>query len=219
MPPATDQQRSPAALTTLRREESLAVSAQGGSLSAFGELVTIFQPRLYNFLLRRTRHASDAEELAQETFVRAWERLDRYDSRWRFSTWLFTIAARLAVSHHRRERRMVHVDQHQSEQSYACDPNERMHRSELRSVIWDLAADVLTDTQHTALWLKYAEDASIRDIATILGKSEVTVRVTLFRARESLARHLHPDGRVRSASSSASQVPDWLGSQLEGVTA
>ncbi|MEE8146382.1 MAG: sigma-70 family RNA polymerase sigma factor, partial [Longimicrobiales bacterium] len=77
---------------------TLVSRAQTGSLSSFAELVARFEGRLFNFLLRRTRCVADAEDLAQDTFVRAWQRIRRYDPRWRFSTWLFTIAHRLAVT-------------------------------------------------------------------------------------------------------------------------
>ena len=77
--------------------EELACRAQAGSLPSFAKLVERYQGRLYNFLLRRVGHADDAEDLAQDTFVRAWERIDRYRTTWRFSTWLFTIGSRLAI--------------------------------------------------------------------------------------------------------------------------
>ena len=73
--------------------------AQHGSLPCFAELVKRFEGRLFNFLVRRTVTTHDAEDLVQDAFVRAWQRIDQYDPRWQFSTWLFTIANRLAITH------------------------------------------------------------------------------------------------------------------------
>ncbi len=92
----------------------LVTRAKAGSLPAFADLVARFEDRLFNFLVRRTGRIADAEDLTQETFVCAWEQIDRYDPRWQFSTWLFTIARRLTVTHYRRaevaRRAMVAAD-------------------------------------------------------------------------------------------------------------
>ena len=90
-----------AAVLTVSDEE-LARRARGGCHQSFGELMKRFQVRLLRFLQRRLRSTADAEDLLQETFVRAYQRLERYDETRPFGTWLFTIAHRLAVSHHRR---------------------------------------------------------------------------------------------------------------------
>ncbi len=84
---------------------ALAARARSGCLTSFTELVERFEGRLFNFLLRRTRSIADAEDLAQETFVRAWRAIGQYNPRWQFSTWLFTIAHRLAVTEYRRRSR------------------------------------------------------------------------------------------------------------------
>src|SRR5262249_49655709 len=84
--------------------EDLADRAAAGSVESFGELVTRYELRLFNFLLRKRAWRTDAEALTQDALVRAWERIGSYDRRWRFSTWLFTIASRMAVSHYRRQR-------------------------------------------------------------------------------------------------------------------
>lgn len=173
--------------------EDLAILAQGGSLDAYAELVTRFQGRLYNFLLRRTRRAVDAEDLAQEAFVRAWQRLQSYDPRWRFSTWLFTIAQRLAIGNYRRQRREVELSC--PERVTNGRPEEKLERNETRlgaGRIWALAERVLSEDQRTALWLRYAEDLAISEIAIVMGKSQVGIRVSLFRARQTLAAAIEP---------------------------
>jgi len=170
-----------------RTAEELAVMAARENLAAFSELVVRFEARLYNFLLRRVSSRTDAEDLTQEAFVRAWERIESYDPTWRFSTWLFTIASRLAVSQHRRSHPTAHIES--EEQVRDAQPDDRDAERDVRDGghLWILAMVVLKPEQHTALWLRYAEDMSIGEIAQVLGKTHVGVRVCLFRARQALA--------------------------------
>jgi len=177
-----------------RTAEELAVMAQRDNVAAFGELVVRFEGRLFNFLLRRVASRVDAEDLTQEAFVRSWERIASYDPTWRFSTWLFTIASRLAVSEHRRRRPMLVIES--AEQVGRCDADlasaeQSQHGG---SRLWALAQVVLREDQHTALWLRYAEDMTIGEIAKVMGKTHVGVRVALFRARQTLAQAARGSG-------------------------
>jgi RNA polymerase sigma-70 factor (ECF subfamily) len=172
--------------------EELALRAQRGSRAAFSELVERFEGRLFNFLLRRVGSAADAEDLAQDAFVRAWQRIGTYKSDWRFSTWLFTIALRLAVSKARRtpaRPRLIRDDQAVSEPS-AADGEAGRGR------IWALVEETLTPEQQTAVWLRYVEDLAMKDIARVLGRSQVSVRVMLFRARALLAEQIRLEPAV-----------------------
>ncbi|MEX2218970.1 MAG: sigma-70 family RNA polymerase sigma factor [Phycisphaerales bacterium] len=173
--------------------EQLALRAQQGSLEAFAALVEHFEERLFNFLLRRVGCPADAEDIAQETFVRAWQRIGQYKPRWRFSTWLFTIGSRLAASKYRDGRRpplRLVGDEAGAVRNAPPAGAERLAGLEDRGRAWAMAADLLTPEQHTAMWLRYAEDMAIVEIARVLGKSQVGVRVMLFRARNVLAARL-----------------------------
>jgi len=192
--------RGPAAAPTGGSPEQLALEAQRGSLTAFTGLVAIFEGRLFNFLLRRVGSRADAEDLTQESFVRAWEQIARYDSRWRFSTWLFTIASRLVISNHRRRR--VTVRLHEQDDSLTTTTGPTTGGDGEGDRLWKLAGEVLGDDQHTALWLRYVEDLSVGEIARVLGKTQVGVRVTLFRARQRLLEHL--DGSLSGESAEGS---------------
>ncbi len=177
--------------------EELAVRAQQGGANAvacFGELVTRFHTRLFNFLLRRTRSRSDAEELTQEAFTRAWERLHSYDPSWKFSTWLYTIAARLAVSKHRKLHREVVVESFDRAGGIDLDRLAQHEDRRAGLMLWTVAEQELSRDQYTALWLRYVEDMSIGEIARVLGKAEVGVRVSLFRARAALAKRAQREG-------------------------
>lgn len=170
--------------------EELALRAQGGSMPAFAELVDRFEGRLYNFLLRRVGSPADAEDLTQETFLRAWQRIGRYKPAWRFSTWLFTIGTRLAVSHSRRRPSPAAPVREDHPARPADGIGAAAQRGEERTRIWALVDEVLTPEQRAAVWLRYVEGMAIKDIACVTGRTQVSVRVLLFRARALLAERL-----------------------------
>ena len=164
--------------------------AQSGSLPCFAELVKRFEGRLFNFLRRRTGSTHDAEDLVQDAFVRAWQRIDQYDARWQFSTWLFTIAHRLAITHgRRRQREVTWAEGSDVPTVERDDPARAVDDREQCGLLWDTADRILSESQRMVLWLRYAEELSNKEIARVLGRSQISVRVTLFRAREALAAH------------------------------
>ncbi len=152
-----------------------------------------FRERLYNFLLRRVGSPADAEDLTQDAFVRAWERISTYKPGMTFSTWLFTIALRQAAAEYRRRRptAALGVEHHGSGREE--DPADGTADREEARRVWAMADEVLTPDQRSAVWLRYAEGMSVCDIASVMRRSHVGVRVLLFRARERLARGMETE--------------------------
>jgi len=192
-------------------DEDLAREAQRGRVEAFEELVRRYQVPLVRFL-RRLGSAQDAEDLTQDTFVRAYENLHRYRPSWRFSTWLFTIARRLCLNRNRRRRPTSDTDALKSVPSTAASPSEAVADEEDRFRLWDRAAVVLTTPQMTALWLHYVEEMPLREVAGVLGRTRVAVKTMLFRARKRLLPFLDepeggPAGGSRRSSSSKCACP------------
>jgi len=173
--------------------EQLAGRAQSGCSASFGQLVERFHNRLLNFLVQRTNGSADAEDLVQETFIRAWKNIRQFNPRWKFSTWLYSIATRLAVDHHRARKPVQIAGDHDQPLRLHADPTRAIEMHEQHGNIWTAASKLLTDGQRTALWLRYAEDLSMKDIARAMGKSQISVRVMLFRARSILAKELGAD--------------------------
>ena len=166
--------------------EELARRSQGGCPAAFAELVERYGTRLFKFLRYKTNSPHDTEDLVQDTFVKAYENIHRYKDTWKFSTWLFTIATRLAYSHFRRSRSFQTVGRIESS---APEPGQMIVEKETQQSLWALARG-LSMNQYQALWLKYGQDMSIKEIATVLRKSQVNVKVLLYRARINLAKRL-----------------------------
>jgi len=192
--------------------ERLVRSAQAGSKVAFDALVERYAGALFNFLNLRIGSAADAEEVAQETFLRAWQKIERYDSRWSFSTWLFTLGKRLAASRLRRSTLPTVALDAADQVTDAHEPSRLACDREESRNLWDLATRILNPDQRSVLWLRYAEDLPIDQVARILGRRATTVRVLLFRARAKLAQRMQRDDRMsdepheRSSFSSLSKA-------------
>jgi RNA polymerase sigma-70 factor (ECF subfamily) len=169
------------------RIAELVRQAVKGSEEAFAALVHEFVPRLWHYLLAGGTPAQDIDDVVQEAFLRAHRAIATYDERYCFSTWLFTIARREAVNLRRKQRPAVAL----SEQPEPCAP-EAPSRMEARE-IWAVARRALDKRQYEAIWLRYAEDLTPREIATVMGISAVHVRVLLHRARCRLARCLEQE--------------------------
>jgi len=166
--------------------EQLAWRTQQGNRAAFAELIDRYNTRLLLFLSHKMNNRHDAEDLVQDTFARAYKNIHLYNERWQFSTWLFTIARRLASSHYRRIRKISVEDRPAAP---SLDPAQLVSAQEGRQNLWALARQ-LPESQFRALWLKYSEDMSIKQIAGVLGKSQVAAKVLLYRARVNLAQRL-----------------------------
>lgn len=167
-------------------DEELASKIVDGSRSLFEELVSRYSIRLFYFLRHRAETDQDIEDLVQETFFKAFKGIGRFNPEWKFSTWLYTIASREAVSRYRSNKKMIHNPALTSSQP---GPEEIVIRKEESQNIWELAA-TLPKKEYEALWLFYAEEMPIKDIARITKKSPITVRVLLYRARSKLAQRI-----------------------------
>jgi RNA polymerase sigma-70 factor (ECF subfamily) len=167
-------------------DQQLAQEAQQGSVAGFEELVRRYQVPLLHFLRNRTGSTADAEDLVQDTWVRAYENLHRYRSSYRFSTWLFTIAHRISLNERRKRRPASGSDQVESVSDGRAEPEAAAIEKEQRGRLWNLAATTLSQPQITALWLYYVEEMPVAEIAKVLKRSRVATKTMLFRARRKL---------------------------------
>lgn len=175
----------------------LAAKAVDGDRDAFAVLVERWHEPLYNFIYRRCGDTHRAADLTQETFLRAWRSIGRYDPRWAFSTWLFTLGRRIQIDERRRDGRRP---AHDGLAEPIVDAGDDDAASPGAIDIWTVAQRVLTPDQHLALWLRYAFDLEIADLARILGRSAISTRVVLFRARQRVAASCAADDRVDAAT-------------------
>ena len=171
--------------------ETLAARARAGNRASFDELVVRFRPRLVAFLARRVASPADAEDVAQETFLRAFDHLDRYDPSRPFGTWLFTIGKNVAANHVlARTRRATHEQAAAAEPPPGEPPTAEVADTSQASDLWQRAAQVLPPDTYRMLWLRYAQDRSVREIAAEMARSSVAIKVMLFRARRRLLKEV-----------------------------
>ena len=170
-------------------DEELARETRAGCLAAFEELVRRYERRVYAFITHCCRNRADAQELTQDTFVRAFQAIAQFDPRRGYATWLFTIARRKCIDHHRAAP-PAPAEEPMPELPDLADPAELLAQREDRQNLWQIARRRLPEAQFQALWLRYAEDMSVAGIARVLRKTQTHVKVLLFRAREVLRHEL-----------------------------
>ena len=166
----------------------LARQCQAGSQEAFAALVEQFQERIYNFLFKMTGRSHDAEDLTQETFLKAWQGIGRFNPQHSFSSWLFTIAKRTALNHFRSRRPVAELEE-APEPADESDPSAVLAQHEENRELWSLAR-TLKPRQYQVLWLRYAEGFSVEETAKIMGLLPIHTRVLLHRGRNQLAHLL-----------------------------
>jgi len=186
--------RNPRQLKEEHSISELARRAQAGQQEAFGALVRYYGPRLYHFIRLKVRGEADAEDLVQETMLKAYANLARYDNRFAFSTWLFTIGRREVVNYYRGRKR-EEGKRAGREAGVSPDPVMLLTEQEEREQLWRLARH-LPERQYDALWLRYVERQSVAEVAEVLGLTRIHVKVLLYRGRTGLAQ-LHKRASVR----------------------
>lgn len=156
--------------------------ARSGDVAAFGEIYDTHVDSVYRYLLYRVREPSDAEDLTSEVFTRAFANIHRY--KWQgksFLAWLYTIARNAVTDRRRRDRPTVELD---NAYGLAADGPTAHDRAVLGEEVDALRGAVkhLTGEQQEVLVLRFVENMSSREVATILGKNEGAIRALQFRA-------------------------------------
>lgn len=165
---------------------------RGGDSEAFGRIVRAYQGRLFGLVLTVVREPAAAEEITQDSFLRAYRHLDRYDDDRPFYPWLATIAVRLAQNWLRqRADAALRGDARvrSSEPSVPASVLNSLLADERGRRLWQEVA-ALSSGQRTAVALYYRDGMPVGDIAVALGVTPGTVKTFLFRARRRLRERL-----------------------------
>ena len=192
-----------------KTDEELAREARAGSRRSFDELARRYKRRLFVYLRARLGSDQDAEDMVQETLLKLYRNIDRYDPAYRFSTWLYTAAGRLAISSYRKKR-IVAGPLPAEEAGGVADPAPFTAAAgeSGASGLWDTAR-TLAESQFRVLWLRYGEDMDVADIARAVGKSRVAVSLLLHRARTNLMKRTGaaPAGAMSAARHASAGGP------------
>lgn len=173
-----------------QQEQAWVDAARRGDRQAFGALVTAYQRPVFNLTYRMLGSMDEAEDAAQETFLRAYTRLDQYDPALKFSTWLFSIANHHCIDRLRKRRTtQISIDDNPVLENLESDvplPEGSALDGEMRREMQGLL-NQLEPEYRTPLILRYWEDLSYEEIATALAVTVPAVKSRLFRARRQLA--------------------------------
>lgn len=182
---------------TTRRDHAWMVRIGQGDHQAFRELVTVYQDVVVGTVARMLGNPSDAEDIAQQVFLRIWRSARRYKPDAKFTTYLFTITRNLVFNETRRRSRKKEVsgDERESEFHIQCEapasgqPDAEALHSELQKAV-DASIAALPETQRLAVILRRYEEMPYEEIAKILHLSVPAVKSLLFRARNTLRQSL-----------------------------
>jgi RNA polymerase sigma-70 factor (ECF subfamily) len=176
---------------TTGEEIDLVRRAIRGDGDAFGVLYGRYLDAIYRYIFFRIHDHHDAEDLSEETFIRAWENLPRYQIRKvRFSAWLYRIAHNVTVDYLRKRRPAPITDEALSLIPAAGPSLEGIvqHDEDVGRLIESL--EVLTEEEQTVIILRFVEGRSHREVAEVIDKSEGSCRVVQHRALSKLAEAL-----------------------------
>ena len=184
-------------------DAALMTRVKQGDMTAFAELVDKYKQPVINLLARLLHDATEAEDIAQSTFLQVFKSAHRYNPKASFASWLFTIARRLGLNEIRRRSRHP-ADSIESTRKEGDDrlpqefvdaanpvPPENLLRRELEQKIEESLAQ-LPENQRTAILLCRQDELTYEEIAEVLECSLSATKSLIFRARESLKQRLKP---------------------------
>jgi RNA polymerase sigma factor (sigma-70 family) len=191
-------------------DAELVQQALAGSQPAYRDLVSRYATPAVNLATRMVRDRALAEDLAQEAFARAFERLATYDQQRRFVSWFFQILHNVTIDYLRRKHLpTVSLDDLQeagalppAAVSTADSPEAQAEQAALARAL-DVALARIRPEYREAVVLCYREELSIEEVAEIMSLPSGTVKTYLFRARKELAQILSAQGWSKISASSA----------------
>lgn len=175
-------------------DRDLVTAARTGDEGAFADLVRRHSPGLHRSVARVLCDDTEAWDVVQMTFVRAWQRLDRYNPRWSFATWVYRIGTNMAIDllRSRTSRERAHRAEAENRLRLVSPVEEaadRAEQAEVDRIVAELVED-LTPQQRAAFVLREVEGLDTAEVAAVLGCSSTTVRNHVFQARKVLRREM-----------------------------
>jgi RNA polymerase sigma-70 factor (ECF subfamily) len=180
-------------------ETRLAKLARAGDREAFGELVQLYKDKIYHLAYRMLGNRQEAEDAVQETFLRVYMNLGRYDETQKFSTWIFRIGTNLCIDRLRKKKPSYSLDSELPEgeggdwyamlPSEETSPEDRFVLSETQRHIRKLI-ESMPEKYKSVVVLRYLHDLSLQEIGEVLDLPVTTVKTRVHRGREFLRQQL-----------------------------
>ncbi len=180
-------------------ESQLARLAAKGDERAFAEIVGLYQDKLFHMSYRMLYSKQEAEDVVQDTFLRVYRNLDRFDPALKFSTWIYRIATNLCIDRLRRRKPSYSLDaessDHEGLDGYSMMPSD--HKTpESEMIITDTqriireAMESLPPKYKTIMMLRYMQDLSLQEIGDIINMPVTTIKTRVHRGRDLLRKKL-----------------------------
>lgn len=180
-------------------ETRLAKLARNGDRAAFEELVQLYRDKIYHLAYRMLGNRQEAEDAVQETFLRVYLNLERYDETQKFSTWIFRIGTNLCIDRLRKKKPNYSLDAELPDGEggdwYSMLPSEeplpedQIVLSETQAQIRQ-AIEMMPDKYKSVVVLRYLQDMSLQEIGDVLDMPVTTVKTRVHRGREFLRMQL-----------------------------
>ena len=193
--------------------DTVIVAAAGGDKAAFSQLYQQFAGKVYNLVLRSVRNAPAAEDVCQEVWVRAYQKLPELREPAAFTTWLYRIASRACID---RARRPGPDGEEELPEGLAASPHDGPEdaaiRHERERMLWQ-ALGALPVRQHLALFLREVEGLSYQEMSGVLNTTPSAIETLLFRARRGVADAFE---RLQSATERCGQAQRTMAVLIDG---
>ncbi|GGE55679.1 ECF RNA polymerase sigma factor SigW [Pullulanibacillus camelliae] len=179
--------------------KQLILKVRKGDHDAFAKIVDLYKKPVYNICLRMIGIPQEAEDLAQDTFLRAYTNIERYEIDKKFSTWLYRIATNLSIDYLRKKKPGAYLDAKlpgaedftMYSQLATEEPLPEEHVVSRETQAWvQSEINQLPPKYRSAIILKYIEDLSLKEISEILELPVPTVKTRIHRGREALRKRL-----------------------------
>jgi RNA polymerase sigma-70 factor (ECF subfamily) len=181
-------------------ETRLAKLARNGDRVAFAELVELYKDKIFHLAYRMLNNRHEAEDAVQETFLRVYTNLHRYDETQKFSTWIFRIGTNLCIDRLRKRKNMTYSldaempdcegnDYYAMLPGHEDTPEKQVIVSETQQQIRD-AIETLPVKYKSVVILRYLHDMSLQEIGDVLDMPVTTVKTRVHRGREFLRKKL-----------------------------
>lgn len=184
-------------------EEKLVKKAAKGDTAAFEQLVLMYQKKVYSMALRMTGNPEDAQDLAQEAFLRVYRSLPGFKGEAKFSTWLYRIVSNLCIDFGRRKKSVISIytqDESGEERELVIEdesysPEKEYDKAETAEII-NRAVMMLSEQHREIFLMRELYGLSYSEIAKATGLEDGTVKSRIFRAREKLRDILSSSGNI-----------------------
>lgn len=186
-------------ITTEENEYSIE-KIKSGNRAEFAKLIDVHSNQIYRLALKMLNNQQDAEDVLQNTFLKAFQKINHFEGRSKVSTWLYRIAANEALMIIRKQRPEVNIDEETDEDNndinspnqfidWCCLPESEMVSSESKNEL-DNAIQRLSDALRIVFILRDIEGLSIQETSKVLNLTETAVKTRLLRARLNLREQL-----------------------------